>query len=118
MKMKKKISRASDKRTPVTFYDDSTGGFIPGLEEDGEELFFCMADMYESSQKDYDALQSTNIQYAVTLIIPDSRPDYMPTVKHHFIVDDILYDNQKFDIEIVAPTRDGEVKIVGVYHAS
>lgn len=114
----KKNSNASDKRTPVTFFDDSKSGFIPGEEIDGEELFFCMADMYQSSQKDYELLRSTNIQYAVTLIIPDARPNYIPTAKHHFIVDDALYDGLKFDIETVAPTRDDEVKIVGVYHAS
>lgn len=110
-------SKASDKNTPVDFYGESTGGFIPGMSEEGKHLFFCMAEMYQSSQKDYDAMRSTNVQYAITLIIPDSRPDYIPTAKHKFKVEDELYQDLIFEVDTVAPTKYGEVKIVGVYHA-
>lgn len=106
-------SSASDKRTPVTFHDKRSAGFIPGEESLGEELFFCMAEMYGSSIKDYEALDTTNLEFAMTLIIPNPAPDYKPKLKHEFIVEDPLYDEVIFNIQSFEPNGIAELKIVG-----
>lgn len=107
-------SQASDKRTPVNFHGPKKDSFIPGQEEAGEKLFFCMAEMYESSTKDYEAINTTNMKYAMTLIIPNPYPDYKPGMTNYFMVEYPIYEGVEFNIQNVVPHGVQEIKIVGV----
>jgi hypothetical protein len=69
--------------------------------------------MYEASIKDYDALNTTDLEYAITLKIPHPREDYIPRKGHAFEVEELLYKDVIFDIENIAPAGDGMLKIVG-----
>lgn len=107
---------SSDYNTPTNFYRKGEGGFYPGQSSEPEHVFFCMSDMYQSSIKDYEALNSTNIEYAITLKIPHPGIDYVPKKGDTFKVDELMYKHLSFDIETIAPDGPRELKIVGVSH--
>lgn len=110
---KRPDSEASDKRTPTTFYSSAKESFIPTGSTEGEELFFCMAELYQSSMKDYETLDTTGLEAAVTILIYNPIPDYTPDNTHYFIVDEALYRDKRFEIQTIAPNGPGEIKIVG-----
>ena len=104
---------AGDLNTPVTFIGMTGGGYMPGDEELGD-LYFCMAEHYEASIKDYEIVNTTNARYVVTILIPHPREDYTPKNEHFFKLEDIMYDDVLFNIESIAPKDNGLLKLVGV----
>lgn len=105
-----------DMNTPVTFYEKTDGGFMPG-ESGKNKLYFCMAEMYQASTKDYEIVNTSNAEYVITILIPNPREDYIPKYNHHFEIDDIMYEGVVFDLQSIAP-KGGLLKIVGVAYGS
>lgn len=114
---KRPETTSGDLDTPVTFYEMGDGGYMPG-DEEKVELYFCMAEHYEASIKDYDIVNTTNARYVVTILIPHPREDYTPKNEHFFELEDIMYSNVTFDIENISPRDDGLLKLVGVAYDS
>lgn len=104
---------AGDLNTPVTFVGMTGGGYMPGDEVLGD-LYFCMAEHYEASIKDYEIVNTTNARYVVTILIPHPREDYIPKNDHFFKLEDIMYDDVLFNIESIVPKDSGLLKMVGV----
>ena|SRR5690625_3004303 len=115
-KYQRRETTTGDLNTPVTFYRKTDGGFMPG-EVSKEKLYFCMAEMYQASIKDYEIVNTTNAEYVITILIPNPRESYLPQYNHHFEIDDILYQDVVFDLQSIAP-KDDLLKIVGVAYGS
>lgn len=105
---------SGDLSTPVRFIGMVDEGWMPDDEPVQKELYFCMAEMYQASIKDYEIVNTTNAQFVVTILIPNPRQDYIPKYNHHFEIEDLMYQDAVFNIESIAPKNDRILKIVGV----
>lgn len=105
-----------DMNTPVTFYKKTDDDWMPG-ETTKEKLYFCMAEMYQASIKDYEIVNTTNAEYVITILIPAPRESYLPKYDHHFEVDELMYKDVVFNLQSIAP-KDDLLKIVGVAYGS
>lgn len=73
---------------PVYFYtQNSNNGPEPGVAP-GEELFHCLALMYDPSVKDQAILDSHQSSQGLTIKIPDPSGEYVPSNKHVVKVQD------------------------------
>lgn len=110
---------SGDLNTPVTFYVEGGGGWGPGGDTEKEQLYFCMAEHYEGSIKDYEVVNTENAEFVVTILIPHPREDYIPEYKHWFELEDIMYTGKTFNIQSIAPAKQkGLLKLVGVAYGS
>lgn len=107
-------STSGDKNVPTTFFVKGQGGFLPGEESENFQKYFCMAELYEASIKDYENVNTDNAEYVVTILIPDPYTDYKPSHKDLFTVDKHMYGDVEFSIENIAPRDERDLKIVGV----
>ena len=107
---------SGDLNTPVTFFTEGNGGFIPGQKTE-EDLYFCLAEMYEASVKDYEAVDTTNAEYIITLLFPNPHTDYSPKYNHLFKIDNHMYQDIKFKVQKISP-QNNLIKVVGVSYVS
>lgn len=114
---RKPETTSGDLSTPVTFYEKTDGGFMPGESTKGK-LFFCMAEMYQASIKDYEIVNTTNAEYVITILIPHPREDYIPQYSHFFEIDELMYKDVTFNLQSIAPKDEKLLKIVGVAYGS
>lgn len=115
-KFKRRETTTGDMNTPVTFYEKTDGGWMPG-EGGKSEMYFCMCEMYEASVKDYEIVNTTNAEYVITILMPNPQEDYIPQYSHFFEVDELMYKNVVFNLQSIA-LKDDLLKIVGVAYGS
>lgn len=110
-KFKKQKVTSGDLNTPVTFFEyQPSSGPEPG-DEEKQELFSCMALVYNPSMKDLEMIQSirklnetrkgaeiTGTKQTVTLQIRDPHGDYLPHNKHKAVVDDYRFKDKVWEI--------------------
>lgn len=116
-KYQRRETSTGDMKTPITFYKKIDGGFMPGESPGNEKLYFCMAEMYQASIKDYEIVNTSNAEYVITILIPYPREDYIPQYDHFFEVDELMYRDVTFNLQSIAP-KDDFLKIVGVAYGS
>ncbi|WP_235807414.1 hypothetical protein, partial [Loigolactobacillus rennini] len=74
----------------------------------------CFAGLYEPTQKDVQLGNLGTDKVSVTLNIRNANPQYMPTVKQVFVIQNGLYSGMHFNIKNVAVAKTpGYVKVVG-----
>lgn len=97
----------------VTFYEVVNDGPEAGMNE-WKELYSCFAGLYEPTQKDVQLgnLELTN--KSVTLNIRDAQPQFMPSSRHVFEIQNGMYKGLFFNIKNVAPAKTSNyIKVVG-----
>lgn len=104
---------SGDMNMPVRFLRKTDNGYLPGSDT-VEQLYFCEAEMYESSVKDIEKVNMTNAQFVMTLIFPDPYTDYIPEFNHYFYVEDVKYQDVEFNIQTISPYDENKIKVVGV----
>lgn len=94
-KIKKTVS--GDYKTPVTFYEyRNTSPYPDEVEE--RKLYFCLAEMYNLSAKDWEILNVSTSKTGMTIVIPDALEDYTPRTNHVVEVDDFRLEHKRYDI--------------------
>lgn len=109
---------SGDLDTPTTLWREGSGGFLPGDSSEPEKKYFCMAELYDASVKDYESVNTINAEYVVTILIPHPYTDYIPKQKDQFTVEDYMYTDVKFNVQKVAPKNEWLLKIVGVAYSN
>lgn len=96
-KIKKTVS--GDYKTPVTFYEyRDTSPYPDEVEE--RKLYFCLAEMYNLSAKDWEILNVSTSKTGMTIVIPDALEDYTPRTNHVVEVEE-TQEESKFTIDDV-----------------
>lgn len=106
-------------RTPIQFFAIITDdGPYPGVKQ--EKSFFTLAEVYESSTKDLEHVDTTNSNHIVTILFRHPHSDYR--IKHSdvFRILDGMYVDIEFDVQHFAPSKDNKeiIKVVGVAYGS
>ncbi|WP_024348192.1 phage head-tail adapter protein [Lacrimispora indolis] len=102
-KYKPKETNAGTLRTPVTFYEYAPDtGPEPG-ESQKAILYECYAEIYNPSMKDIQIMEVRETKEAVTLLIRDTKGEYIPTNKHFVTIHDYRYVNKVFNVLDVRP---------------
>ncbi len=85
--------KTRDINTPVYFYTQNSTGPEPGTDK-GDQLFWCLAEVYDPSSKDLAILDSHSVNEGVTINIPDPLGEYLPSTNHLVEIDDYRYQGQ------------------------
>lgn len=106
---------SGDLDKPVEFFviGQSSGPEV-GMDGEPEVLYFCMADVYESSMKDIERNQTVSAKNMVTMKIRDTYGEYLPQTEHKFEIRHHNYPH-KYNVIDVAPdtSESGFIKVVG-----
>lgn len=97
----------------VTFYEVVNDGPEAGMKE-WKKLYSCFAGLYEPTQKDVQLgnLELTN--KSVTLNIRDAQPQFIPSSRHVFEIQNGMYKGLFFNVKNVSPAKTPNyVKVVG-----
>lgn len=102
-KYKPKETHAGTLRTPVTFYEYAPAhGPEPGQSEKAI-LHECYAEIYNPSMKDIQVMGVHGTKEAVTILIRDTKGEYIPTNKHFASIHDYRYTNKILNVLDVRP---------------
>lgn len=97
-----------DFRIPVTFFGpsdlDSPEPNITGT----TEVFSALCFAYAPSAKDYTLLNSAGIKNGVTIVMPDTRGEFIPDVSMTAIINDYRYRNVEWNVIEVRPDFDND----------
>lgn len=97
----------------VSFYKLVADGPEAGVSKP-QQVYACYAGLYEPTQKDVQLGNLGLDKVSVTLNIRSAHPQYMPTVREIFQIENGIYQGLFFNIKNVAPAKDkGYIKIVG-----
>ena len=112
-----KISNG-DLNVPVTFFVPAEPvGPYPGPPEK-EVVFQTLCELYDSSTKDFERVNTTDMEYIATINIRNPYTDYQIKHSDKFEVDHHLYEGVIFNVEHFTVNSDDRnfLKIVGVAH--
>lgn len=96
----------------VTFYELTQNGPEAGMEEE-TEVFQSFCEIYEPTAKDFQLGSLETSKTAITVIIRNAYPEYVPHVSHTFKIASGMYENYTFSIKHVAPVDGSYMKVVG-----
>ncbi|MCO8297259.1 hypothetical protein [Tetragenococcus halophilus] len=97
----------------VAFYVVEDSGPEAGMAE-WNELYSCFAGLYEPTQKDVQLGNLELSKKSVTLNIRNARPQFIPSVRHVFEIENGIYKGLFFNVKNVAPAKtSGYIKVVG-----
>ncbi len=97
-----------DFRIPVTFYGASEIDSPEPNATGQAELFSGLCFPYAPSSKDYTALSSAGIKRGVTIVIPDTRGEFVPDNSMTAVVDDYRYRGVEWNVIEVRPDFDND----------
>ncbi|GGA99642.1 hypothetical protein ERX37_05480 [Macrococcus hajekii] len=106
-------------RTPIQFFTTSADeGPYPGVKQ--EKAFFTLSEIYESSTKDLEHVNTTNAKHIVTILFRNPHVDYQIKHSDMFRVLDGMYMDVEFEVQHFAPSKDNKeiIKVVGVAYGS
>ncbi len=96
--------KVGDYRTPVTFYGTDDDDFNPEPNSEGtKKLFECLALCYSPSAKDYTIMNAHSVKEGMTIIIPDTRGEFLPDVSQTVEINDYRYKGTKWNVIEVIP---------------
>ncbi|WP_244138522.1 hypothetical protein [Ligilactobacillus agilis] len=95
-----------DFRIPVTFYGPSNEDSPEPNSTGQEEVYSALCFAYAPSSKDYTILNDSGIKQGVTLIMPDTRGEFIPNSTMTAIISDYRYRNIEWNIIEVRPDFD------------
>jgi len=100
---KPKETNAGTLRTPVSFYEYAPDrGPEPGQSKKSI-IHECYAEIYNPSMKDIQIMEVRGTKEAVTIIIRDTKGEYIPTNKHFVSIHDYRYVNKILNVLDVRP---------------
>lgn len=114
---KKRKTDIGELRTPVRFFEYVNRGPEPSDINEGEEVFFCLAEVHDVSMKDIELMKITNVDKGITIRIRDPLQTYQPKTNHYVVIDDFRYEGIEWNVENVRPSFNDERIIVIVLGA-
>lgn len=103
-----------DFRIPVTFFKENDED-TPEPNAVGQvEAFSALCFPYAPSAKDFQILNANGIKQGVTIVIPDTRCEFIPTVAMTAVISDYRYQGIEWNVIEVQPDFENDrfVKIV------
>ena len=82
-------------RIPIHFYAQDAGDSPEPTDIEPKEVFFCLCDAYSPSNKDKVVLDSHEVDLGVTVIIRDTKGEFIPNNKMTAFIDDSRYQEVK-----------------------
>ena len=96
--------KVGDYRTPVTFYGPGDDDFSPEPNSESKtEKFKCLALCYSPSAKDYTIMNAHSITEGMTIVIPDTRGEFVPDVSMTVEIEDYRFKNTDWNVVEVVP---------------
>lgn len=114
---KKRETDIGELRTPVLFFEYVNRGPEPSDINEGEEVFFCLAEVHDVSMKDIELMKISNVDKGITIRIRDPLQTYQPKTNHYVVIDDFRYEGIEWNVENVRPSFNDERIIVIVLGA-
>lgn len=108
-----------DLRVPVTFYKSiSDDGPYPTVST--KAVFTTLCELYDSSLKDIEKIDTTNSKHIVSLNFRHPHEDYNIEHSDKFKILEGLYSDIEFDVEHFSTKSDDKemLKVVGVSYAN
>ncbi|HGN7117997.1 TPA: hypothetical protein ACKW5T_002523 [Staphylococcus aureus] len=68
-------------------------------EEEEMKLYSCFCKIYNLSMKDREILKTTDSKTGLTIIIRDSKGEYLPQTNHLVKINGVIYSEKLFNIE-------------------
>lgn len=97
----------------VTFYEITDDGPEAGMVE-RHQLYSCFAGLYEPTQKDVQLGNLGLTKKSVTLNIRNAQPQFIPSTRYVFEIQNGIYQGLFFNVKNVAPAKTaGYIKVVG-----
>jgi hypothetical protein len=84
---------AGNLRIPIHFFSQSVGDSPEPTDIKPKEVFYCLCDAYAPSNKDKVVLDGHDVDLGVTVIIRDTKGEFVPTNKMTARIDDVRYQN-------------------------
>ena len=98
--MDKNKHKVGDYRTPVIFYGLADDGFSPEPNSESRaEKFKC----YSPSVKDYTIMNAHSVTEGMTIIIPDTRGEFVPDTSMTVKIEDYRFKNTEWNVLEVVP---------------
>lgn len=82
-------------RIPIHFYAQDVGNSPEPTDIETKEVFFCLCDAYSPSNKDKAVLDGHEVDLGVTVIIRDTKGEFIPNNRMTAVIDDIRYQDVK-----------------------
>lgn len=102
--MSKSKHKVGDYRTPVVFYGLADDDFSPEPNSESKtESFKCLALCYSPSAKDYTIMNAHSVTEGMTIVIPDTRGEFVPDVSMTVKIEDYRFKNTEWNVVEVVP---------------
>lgn len=101
--MNKGKRKVGDYRTPVIFYGPDDGFSPEPNSETKTEKFKCLALCYSPSVKDYTIMNAHSVTEGMTIVIPDTRGEFIPDTSMTVKIEDYRFKNTEWNVVEVVP---------------
>lgn len=105
--MKQKYS-FGDFRIPVTFFSASEIDSPEPSATGQTEVYSALCFAYSPSAKDYTVLNSAGVKQGVTIVMPDTRGQFIPDVSMTVVISDHRYQGIEWNVLEVRPDFDND----------
>lgn len=85
-------------RTPVVFYRYESSNSPEPTENEILEAHKCLAEVYSPSMKDIELMKVTDTKNAMTIVIRDTKGEYLPVNNDYVEILDYRYPEKRWNI--------------------
>lgn len=92
-----------DLRIPVTFFEENAIDTPEPNAQSQKEAFSALCFPYAPSTKDHEVLNANGIKQGVTIVMPDTRGQFIPTTAMTAVISDYRYQGIEWNVVEVRP---------------
>lgn len=92
-----------DLRIPITFFEENDIDTPEPNAQGQKEAFSALCFPYAPSIKDHEVLNANSIKQGVTIVMPDTRGQFIPTTAMTAVISDYRYQGIEWNVVEVRP---------------